>query len=69
LRQLCHVVLPRSFRVVRNPYFPTGVRRQTRWVRPRTDLASGTVRVMFFTYLVLIVSGVAYFAVIGLTHH
>jgi hypothetical protein len=29
----------------------------------------GCVRVMFVTYLVVIVSGIAYFSVIGLTHH
>jgi hypothetical protein len=27
------------------------------------------VKTMFFTYLFVIVSGIAYFSVIGLTHH
>jgi hypothetical protein len=29
----------------------------------------GEVRVMFFTYLAVIVSGITFFTVVGLTHH
>jgi hypothetical protein len=29
----------------------------------------GAMRVLFVTYLVLVVAGLAYFTVIGLTHH
>jgi hypothetical protein len=37
---------------------------------PTADLSSiAPVRVMFVTYLTVIVTGIVYFSVIGLTHH
>jgi hypothetical protein len=38
-------------------------------LRPRTVLASFSLRAMFITYFVMIVSGIVLFSVIGITHH
>ena len=38
-------------------------------VRPRTGLASPSMRAMFITYMLVIVSGIAFYTAIGLTHH
>jgi hypothetical protein len=35
----------------------------------RVEERPGAMRAMFLTYLLLIVVGLAYFSVIGLTHH
>lgn len=37
--------------------------------RPELLLASGAVRAMFYAYLTVIVTGIVYFSIIGLTHH
>jgi hypothetical protein len=37
--------------------------------RPHPALASLTVRAIFYGYLTMIVTGIVYFSIIGLTHH
>jgi hypothetical protein len=37
--------------------------------RPGPFLASAAMKAMFFAYLTVIVSGIVYFSIIGLSHH
>jgi hypothetical protein len=37
--------------------------------RPPPVLASRSVRAIFYGYLTVIVTGIVYFSIIGLTHH
>jgi hypothetical protein len=49
----------------------TSVRSRTcrRRTRPARRLASRIVRVMFAVYLAVIAAGLAFYIVVGLTHH